>query len=217
MTSSELRALRACFRRLRDPVVRTRRLDLVLPGRSRFRELAALIDDPRIARWTLHIPRPYRLRHALEFGRRAARGRRAASDLALLVVRRSDGRLVGGIGLHHLDADNARGELGYWVGRPYRGQGYAREATSALADFAFGRLRLHRLWAGVFPGNEASVRVLRATGFRREGHLRESLAKDGTFRDELLFGRLAPGRGRPRARATSRVRRSRPTQRRRRA
>ena len=211
MTTSGLRALRARLGGLRDPVVRTRRLDLVFPGRDRLPELASLIDDPRVARWTLHIRRPYRLRDAREFARRAARGRRSGSHLALLIVRRSDGRLVGGLSVHHLDADHARGEVGYWIGRPFRGQGYAREATTALVGLAFRTLRLHRLEARVFPGNEASARVLRAVGFRREGHVRESILKDGRFRDELLFGRLAGRKGGRRSRATRRARPSRPT------
>lgn len=217
MTSHELRALRGRLARLGTPVVRTRRLDLTLPGRSRLGELAALIDDPRVARWTLHIPHPYRPRDAQAFAQRAGRGRRAGAFLALLVVRRSDGRLVGGIGLHQLDAAHGRGEIGYWVGRPFRRQGYAREATSALARFAFRSLRLHRLEARVFPGNAASARVLRATGFRREGRLRESILKDGAFRDEVVFGRLAPKKRKARTPATSRARPSRPTPRRRRA
>ena len=199
MNSPELRVLRGRLRALRDPVVRTGRLWLTLPDRRRVPELVQLFGDPAIARWTLHIPFPYRATDATAWLRRAADGRRLGTHLNLQIVRRQDRRLIGGIGLHHLDAAHARAELGYWVGRPFRRQGYAAEAAHALCEFAWRRLRLHRIEARVFPGNVASAHLLRSVGFRREGRLRQSIAKDGRFVDELVFAKLAgPRAGRRR-------------------
>lgn len=191
MTEAPVRALRARLRALRNPVVVSSRLALTLPTRRRAAELVRLMDDPSVARWTLHVPYPYRVRDARAWLVRAPAARRAGRDVTFHLVRRSDGALVGGVGLHHLDPANARAELGYWVGRPYRRQGYATEATRALTAFAFRKLGLHRVEARVFPGNVASSAVLRTTGFRREGRLRESVVKDGRFRDEVVYALFA--------------------------
>lgn len=55
-------------------------------------------------------------------------------------------------------------EMGYWIGAPYRGQGFATEAITALVQQArfSGVPRLH---ADTFPGNPASARVLAKAGF----------------------------------------------------
>jgi len=107
---------------------------------------------------------------------------------------------VGGLGLKDVSGEHLRAEIGYWIGRPFRGQGYAREAVRALLRLAFGPLGLVRIEAGVFPGNAASMRVLRANGFRREGRMRQEVRKDGVGRDVVLYARLrgdppAPSRG----------------------
>ena len=191
MSAKPAEALRARLRAVRDPVLATRRLDLTLPDPRRVPELVRLFEDPAIARWTLHIPFPYRESDARGFLRRTGRNRRAGVALTLHVVRRSDGALLGGVGLHHLDADQGRAELGYWIGKPFRRQGYGQEAARALTTFAFRRLGLHRVEARVFPGNRASAGVLRSAGFRREGRLRGSVTKGMLFLDEVVYARLA--------------------------
>ena len=205
MTARADRLLRARLNAPRDPVLVTRRLALTLPNPARVPELVQLLRDPRIARWTLNIPYPYRASDARTWLRRAPARRRAGTDLILHLVRRSDRALVGGLGLHHFDARHARAEVGYWLGKPFRRQGYTTEAIRALCEYAFRRLGLHRLEAKVLSGNAASVGVLRAAGFRREGRLRQSVVKQGRFRDEIVFSRLAGDRPR-----TGRTRRGRP-------
>lgn len=182
--------LRSRVRALPQEPAHTRRLRLIFP-QSRFGpDLVSLMNDPEIARWTLGIPHPYTTKDAREYYRRAPQLRRAGLAFSLQVVRRADGALLGGVGLHNLDARHRSAEIGYWIGGPYRGNGYAIEATRALCRLAHAGLGLDRLQAQVFPGNRASVRVLAGLGFRREGRLRGALRKDGESRDSVLYGRL---------------------------
>jgi len=193
-------------RKTRLPV-RTPRLELVLPALPHARELVELLSEPSVARWTLHIPVPYRPRDARAHIRRARLGLRSGVGLSLQIVRRSDRKVIGGVGLHNFDDSNSSAEVGYWVGRPFRRQGYGGEATRAIVRLAFRQLRLHRVEARVFPGNRGSLELLRRLGFRREGLVRDEVRKDGVWRSSLLFSRLAADRS-GRARVTSaRVRR----------
>lgn len=186
-------------RALRDPVARSRRLELALPDPARAKEMSRLLNDRAIARGTLHIPHPYRLSDARAYYRRWARNRRTGSVLSLQIVRRSDRALIGGAGLSDISPEHLRAEIGYWLGRPFRHRGYAREAVELLCRLAYRKLGLMRIEAGVFPGNITSVRVLRATGFRKEGQMRQSVRKAGVFCDVLLYARLRGDRPPPSA------------------
>jgi RimJ/RimL family protein N-acetyltransferase len=171
--------------------IRTRRLELVPPRLDQVGELVALLREPSVARWTLHIPYPYIATDARKDVLRSQNLRRRGQGLSLLVVRRIDGALIGGVGFHPLDEHHASAEIGYWVGRPYRHHGFAEEATRALVNAGFRRLGLHRIEAAVFPGNVNSVRLLRRCGFRYEGRVRDEVRKDGVWRSTLWFARLA--------------------------
>jgi RimJ/RimL family protein N-acetyltransferase len=74
---------------------------------------------------------------------------------------------IGCVGLH---PDGAGGtEIGYWLGEPYWGQGYATEAGRALIGFSFAELNLPFVTSGYFVVNPASGRVLEKLGFRYIG------------------------------------------------
>ncbi len=56
-------------------------------------------------------------------------------------------------------------ELGYWLGKPYWGQGLIPEAAEALIQYCFEELNMHLIWSGYYDGNEKSRRVLEKCGF----------------------------------------------------
>lgn len=143
---------------------RTERL-LLRPGwREDAAPLARLLADGTIARNAARMPHPYGEADALDFLSRP----REPLLPCLLVFTRTSGapRLIGGCGLHR-DADGAV-ELGYWIGRPYWGLGFATEAARAVLGMA--RACGHRaIRATHFVDNPASGRVLRKLGFRPTG------------------------------------------------
>jgi RimJ/RimL family protein N-acetyltransferase len=102
------------------------------------------------------------------------------------------GDVVGGGTLHHLDADRAIVEIGYWVLRDAQRRGIATRIARLLAEHAFG-LGVMRVAAYVNVGNVASERVLERAGYTREGVVR-SMPKPGGVRrvDKTLFS-LLPG------------------------
>lgn len=97
--------------------------------------------------------------------------------------------LVGAVTLSNVRRGVAEtGTLGYWIGQPYAGRGYATAAMRAVVGYAFERLKLHRLEAACLPTNQASRRVLEKSGFRNEGLARAYLKINGEWADHLLFG-----------------------------
>src|SRR6202035_2290207 len=89
---------------------------------SDIAELVPLIGAREVAATTLRIPHPYEEKHAREFFATATK----ENELRLAIRLKSDGRLCGGIGLHP-ETQHSRAELGYWIGVPLWGNGYATE------------------------------------------------------------------------------------------
>ena len=84
------------------------------------------------------------------------------------IVLKETGLPIGSIGLHKNDlaSKDDESELGYWVGVPYWGRGYAPEAAREMLRHAFEDLKLERVWCGYYEGNEKSKRVQEKLGFR---------------------------------------------------
>lgn len=122
-----------------------------------------LIAHPEVAA-TTRIPHPYPDDGAVRFIEDIAGPKRAAGTQYAFVML-DDGGLVGHISLKNVDRERGEAEVGYWVGRPYWGRGYASEAVRLVVAFAFEELGLRRLYAHVLAHNPASARVLEKIGF----------------------------------------------------
>ncbi len=144
-----------------SPVLATERLVLRAPRRDDASAIASLANDRRIAVNTARIPHPYGLGDAEQFI--AAANRR---DGAAAFVIRREGELIGGCGVDQRDDGP---EIGYWLGVPFWGCGYATEAVRALIDHAFDDLQLEALQAMARVSNPASRRVLEKCGFQWTG------------------------------------------------
>ena len=111
--------------------------------------------------------------------------------LALAALDAETDDVVGGGTLHHLDAERAILEIGYFVLPHARGRGVGTTIARLLAEHAFS-LGIERVAAYVNVGNTASERVLERAGFTREGVVRSLPVPDGRRVDKTLFS-LLPG------------------------
>jgi len=159
-------------------LLETPRLELRTWCESDIPELVPLIGAREVAATTLRIPHPYEERHAREFLASVTK----ENELRLAIRLRNDGRLCGGVGLHP-EAPHNRAELGYWLGVPYWGHGYATEAATAVVRYGFEQLKLNRIFATYFTHNPASGKVLRKIGMKYEGCMRQHVLKWSEFVD----------------------------------
>jgi RimJ/RimL family protein N-acetyltransferase len=103
-----------------------------------------------------------------------------------------DDRPVGNIGLFDLDLHNGSAGLGIMIGRPEdRGRGYGSAALRAMLDFAFGQLRLERVWLDVYDINPGARRVYERAGFVHEGTLRRAVYREDRYLDVIRMAILA--------------------------
>jgi ribosomal-protein-alanine N-acetyltransferase len=152
-----------------------------------------LAGDRVVARYTLTVPHPYPDGAAEEWIRGHAPAWAEGRSISCAIERRSDCSLMGAIGLT-IDRDNSLAEIGYWIGAPYRGEGYATEAARELVRFAFDTLKLNRVIARHFGSNDASGRVMQKIGMKLEGTLRQQLRKWDVLEDIVVYGILASDR-----------------------
>ncbi len=68
--------------------------------------------------------------------------------------------------LHTADMKQTEAEIGYWIGKPYWGQGLIPEAVKALLARCFNELGLDAVWCGYYDGNVKSKRVCEKCGFK---------------------------------------------------
>ena len=170
---------------MNTPVIQTERLVLRAFTEADIPELVPLIVAREVARTTLRIPHPYDERHAHEFLAMESK----LNELRLAIILRKEAKLCGGIGLHP-DHEHRRAELGYWIGVPFWGNGYATEAARAVVEYGFTHFGLNRIFASHFQGNRASGKVLRKVGMKHEGRMRQHLLKWNHFLDLEIYAIL---------------------------
>ncbi|MFJ3904038.1 GNAT family N-acetyltransferase [Streptomyces sp. NPDC090025] len=157
----------------------------------------AACQDPDIQRWT-QVPSPYtRQDAALFLTRLVPDGWRDDTEYTFAVEPLDGGPLIAAAGLH------ARGlgirEIGFWMVKEHRGNGYMTEAVDALARWAFGPLGVHRLVWRAEVGNLPSRAVAERAGFVIEAVERAGLLNKGTVRDSWLGALLPSDLGLPSA------------------
>jgi RimJ/RimL family protein N-acetyltransferase len=170
-----------------QPTLTTAQLVLRPFQLSDVADIQRLAGDRDIAATTLRIPHPY-LDGMAEEWLGSVNARYEKGDVvAFAITRDNDGALLGAIGLE-ICREHERAELGYWIGKPYWGNGYCTEAARTVVDYAFETLGLNRIVAHHLAHNEASGRVMRKVGMQYEGHLVQHVKKWGKFLDLIVYG-----------------------------
>jgi RimJ/RimL family protein N-acetyltransferase len=169
---------------LSDGVVRLR-----LMAEADLPAIVAACQDPEIPRWT-RVPEPYGDSEARSWFEQEAAQRARGEQLGLLIVDPGNGRLLGSVGIVHVDQQEGRCELGYWMARDSRGRGLATRAVRLLSGWTFENLSVDRIEIHAEPENAASRRVAERAGFTLEGVLRSYLVNKGLRRDAASYSLL---------------------------
>lgn len=112
-------------------------------------------------------------------------------ELALSVVLRENGEVIGTGNLFQISKTCRRAEIGYSIRRDYWGQGFGSEVVAGIVEHAFATLGLNRLEADIDPNNVGSAKVLERNGFHREGYMPERWIVGGVVSDTAFYGLLA--------------------------
>ena len=98
--------------------------------------------------------------------------------------------LVGSGGFNKIDLVNEWAEIGYWLDTSHQGKGIMTESVTAMINYGFDELHLHRIRIRCDSLNSKSKGIPERLGFTLEGVLREDHKYDGEFSDGLIYGLL---------------------------
>ncbi len=150
--------------------------------------------------WLPWVNAEHQALHETVFSIEKMKRERAApgtTDFTVAIIDGATGAVVGGTGLHRIQAAHHEAEVGYWVRAPLRGRGLCTEATAGMLSWAFtpqssGGWGFHRVHIRCAGSNGASARVPEKLGLRKEACLvKERWVKDAGWEDTLVWGVLA--------------------------
>lgn len=110
--------------------------------------------------------------------------------LSWAIVLKEDQHFLGRFQLEHLSAENRRTGVGYLLGKPYWGNGYATEALCAVIAYLFEQTTVDRIETFAWAENSASTRVMEKAGMRFEGLARQRRFAKGAFHDFKYYAIL---------------------------
>lgn len=99
-------------------------------------------------------------------------------------------KLIGDCAIKLDQIDSRIGEIGITISHQEQRNGYAKEVITAILKFLFETKNLHRVVETVDVENEASIKLLKSTGFRQEGHFIENIFFKGKWGSEFQFAML---------------------------
>ena len=138
------------------PEIRTERLRLIPLSPLDAADITQLITDWDVIRMLARPPYPYTIEHARAWLEKAR-------DYPWAFASYRD-RFMG--------VAEIQGHLGYWLGKPFWGQGFMTEAAGALVNAYFANTKSARIVSGAFADNPASQAVLAKLGFTETGRSR---------------------------------------------
>jgi ribosomal-protein-alanine N-acetyltransferase len=153
-------------------------------------DYAEFIQRMRASR-SLHASYTPRMSGRADYEAMLRRGRQK-NRVMMVVCRIEDGAIVGQINLNEIIRGvTQQAYIGYHAFAPFQGRGYMSEGLDLALRYAFRSLKLHRIEAGIQPGNDRSIALVKRLGFRYEGTARRLLKLAGRWRDHQRWAILA--------------------------
>jgi len=159
-------------------------------GRAFFEAVDRHRDD--LGEWVGWVDQYQTLEDAEAYVRRMHSKWIARTALIVGIWSKDGSAYYGGTGFHGFDWKVPSFELGYFLTRDARGQGFGADAVRTVVDMAFRHLGARRIWATCDAQNARSIRLLEKTGFAREATMRdECVDHRGSLRDTYLYALTA--------------------------
>ncbi|MEA3430126.1 MAG: GNAT family protein [Nanoarchaeota archaeon] len=146
------------------------------------------INDPRICKMIYGLPWPYKKKHAKDFLKTWV-GRREKKPCAIrfAIVLNETKEVIGCINLHSINWQHKRAETGTWLGVNHWGKGYNIESKKLLLNYAFKKLKLHKIILGTLSKNKRSQKAIKKLGAKKEAILKDHMFIEGKYYDSITY------------------------------
>lgn len=164
-----------------------------LPGDGKGVRTAVLESQAELKQW---LPWAVTIPNEEEYEANIRRGYHrflAREDLWLMIILKDTGTIIGGSGLHRINWDVPKFEIGYWLSTSYSGQGYMTEAVETITNFAFEVLGAKRVEIRADSNNSKSIAIPKRLGYSHEATLHNDERHHLTheLRHTMIFAKIA--------------------------
>ena len=157
---------------------------------SDAKELTQIMQDNKIPKFT-RAPTPYKLKDAKKFIKECKEYGRKGTEVGFAIIDGKNKKIVGSLGIMGINKQCKKAEIGYLLGRKYRGKGFMAEAIQLALGLCFGKLGFNRIVISCSTKNKTSRKVIEKTGAKFEGIQRESVVSgDGKTHNMRIYAIL---------------------------
>lgn len=152
------------------------------------KEYVGWLNDPEVNRYLEIRFARHTLKNVKEFVKKASQNKNL---VFLAIIRKDTNKHIGNIKLDMIKPHHKLAEIGIMIGdKNSWGRGYAGEAVDLLTDFAFNKLKLHKIIAGAYGENIGSVKAFMKYGFVVEGVRKQHFLCNGEWVDDVLMAKF---------------------------
>ncbi|MEK6908555.1 MAG: GNAT family N-acetyltransferase [Nanoarchaeota archaeon] len=168
--------------------IETKRLILKQVSEGDSLEIAKIGNDREISYFTYYWPYPLTESKVNKILREIEKEWKEKKTVIMFKIQLKDnGNIIGVIDIFDINKTDKNAKVGYWLGKDYRGNGYALEALKEAIDFSFNKLKLEKLFADTLTNNISSNKLLKKAGFRKIGTMEKDKLIEGNFIDRYLW------------------------------
>ncbi|GJM61050.1 GNAT family N-acetyltransferase [Persicobacter diffluens] len=162
------------------PLLKGPKIHLKKPSHQDIPRICELLNEKEVSAYTLFIPHPYQEKDAVFWLNMGHQGLTNQNQFIFGIYKNDNGEFIGGIDLR-LERRHKKGELGYWLGKPFWNQGLMTEALELIISWAMEDLKVNKVIALHDINNPASGRVMEKAGMQKEATLFEHYYINGKF------------------------------------
>jgi RimJ/RimL family protein N-acetyltransferase len=173
------------------PMIMSENLRLRAIEREDIPRFVRWLNDPEVVYYLLHFAPISKASEEKWFERQMAMSPTEGQIFAIEVKEGDAWVHIGDTGLHQIDMVTREAEFGIFIGeKKYWNQGYGRQATQLTVKYGFESLNLNRIFLYAVAENIRGLKAYEASGFVKEGLLRQALFKNGKYNDIIVMSVL---------------------------
>ncbi len=147
------------------------------------------LNDKEVCEGNAHHTYPVTREDILKYIRYALTNK---TELILAIVDKKTHKHIGNVALQGITSIHRNAELSILIGeKEFWGKGCGKEACRLIVEHGFSALNLHRIWVGTDQTNIGMQKLAESLGMQYEGRHRDAVFKNGGYRDELVYSKLA--------------------------
>jgi len=147
------------------------------------------MNDPEVTQYTESRFENWSLRKLKDYVRKI---KSSPDCIFFAIISKHNNKHIGNIKIGPIDKNHNFADVGIIIGeKSFWGKGFATEAIKLVVDYAFNKLNLHKLTAGVYANNIGSIKAFKKAGFSIEGVRKKHYLYKGNYIDATIMGIIA--------------------------